>query len=222
MKHFGIATKIILIFAVLFFAARFISGVYTSNKILRQIASRLEADSRIAEALVTGVNFNEKTEKNETTIKFLEYGVDSKPLEPKYFTFSGNIIQFQSLVIRFDDRYVEKADRLKGKSIYLFWKVFMLDGLNTTEYEISKLNEVPEGYNVGKSAYERELWKKFWHYALSQKGRAASGVKSAQIEAPGTVFIPGILYTLKIEHDGGIRIDTSEIPKVLRGETIPE
>ena len=46
------------------------------------------------------------------------------------------------------------------------------------------------------------------------------GIKNAQIEAPGTKFMPGILYTLKIEHDGGIRIDTLEIPAILKGEKI--
>jgi hypothetical protein len=47
------------------------------------------------------------------------------------------------------------------------------------------------------------------------------GIKNAQIEAPGTVFIPGMLYTIKIEHDGGMRIDAAKLPEVLRGEKIP-
>jgi hypothetical protein len=33
------------------------------------------------------------------------------------------------------------------------------------------------------------------------------GIKNAQIEAPGTKFVPGLIYTIKIEHDGGLRID---------------
>src|SRR3989338_6605025 len=57
------------------------------NAVLKQIITRLEADSRVAEVLVTGVNYNEADQKTYTTIKFLEYDSKGGPLEPKYFTF---------------------------------------------------------------------------------------------------------------------------------------
>ena len=44
------------------------------------------------------------------------------------------------------------------------------------------------------------------------------GIKNAQIEAPGTRFVPGMLYTVKIEHDGGMRIDAQTLPLILKGE----
>ncbi|MFH1782550.1 MAG: hypothetical protein ABH848_02925 [Candidatus Omnitrophota bacterium] len=194
----------------------------SENKILHQIISRLESDSRIAEVLVTGVNYNEATGKTITTIKFLEYDSLGAPLKPRYFTFSGNIIQFQSLVIRFDDRYIRMGDKLRGKSIYLFWKVFMLDGKNTEEYEITSVNSIPEGYklNTTEHAFENNIWEKFWDYALKEKEKGRLGIKNAQIEAPGLMFVPGILYSIKIEHDGGMRIDTNKLPEILKGETI--
>lgn len=193
------------------------------NKILKQVISRLEADSRLAEILVTGVNYGEKSKKTFTTIKFLEYDTKGLPLEPKYFTFSGNIIQFQSLVVRFDDIYVRKADKLRGKSIYLFRKVFMLDGKNTQEYDITKANEIPEGYKLYpvNDKFEKKIWENFWRFALDPKEANKMGIKNAQIEAPGTMFIPGMLYTIKIEHDGGMRIDASPLPRILKGEKIP-
>ncbi len=193
------------------------------NRILKQVIERLQADSRVAEVLVTGVNYDEKSAKTFTTIKFLEYDIDNKALEPKYFTFSGNIIQFQSLVIRFDDIYVRNADRLRGKSAFIFWKVFMLDGRNTQEYEINKMYDTPQGYKLNdiKDPFEDRLWKDFWIYALNPDRAKRSGVKNAQIEAPGTMFVPGHLYTLKIEHDGGLRIDSLPLPVILHGEKIP-
>ena len=118
------------------------------NLILKEVISRFQADSRIAEVLVTKVRYDEKLDKTFTSIKFLEYDYKGIPLKPKYFTFPGNIIQFQSLVIRFKDVYVRNNDALRGKSAYLFWKVFMLDGANTKEYEIAKVNEIPRGYKI--------------------------------------------------------------------------
>lgn len=193
------------------------------NKILKEIIERLSADTRIAEALVSEVSYDPLLNKHKTTIKFLEYDTKGSPLKPQYFTFFGNIIQFQSLVVRFDDFYVKNGDGLRGKSVYLFWKVFFLDGANTQEYEIARIKEIPEGYKMegSSNSYEVEFWKRFWEYALDPRLAQSNGIKNAQIEAPGTKFIPGMIYTIKIEHDGGIRIDASPIPNILKGEKIP-
>ncbi|MBI3617966.1 MAG: hypothetical protein HY210_07110 [Candidatus Omnitrophica bacterium] len=248
MKKQSNIIKNIIVLA-LFFALGYqgykLAGQYIyENAVLRQIITRLEADSRAAEVLVTGVNYSEAEQKTYTTIKFLEYDSQGNPLEPKYFTFSGNIIQFQSLVVRFDDLLVRQGDRLKGKSVYLFWKVFMLDGKNTREYDITKIHEVPQGYKLDAgqrllplggplaagrdNPVETRFWARFWEYALDPSPQGASGrtaklegIKNAQIEAPGTMFVPGILYTIKIEHDGGLRIDASPLAGILRGEKIP-
>ncbi|MBN2121184.1 MAG: hypothetical protein JW734_09065 [Candidatus Omnitrophica bacterium] len=192
------------------------------NKILKEVVLRLQADSRIAEVLVTKVSFDEKAKKVLTTIKFLEYDSRGKPLAPRYFTFGGNIIQFQSLVVRFDDIYIRNKDLLRGKSAYLFWKVFMLEGTNTQEYDITKVNKIPSGYKIEglRHPFEEKLWNRFWEYALNPKESKGMGIKNAQIEAPGTMFVPGTLYTIKIEHDGGIRIDAQPLPEILRGEII--
>ena len=119
--------------------------------------------------------------------------------------------------------YIRKGDRLRGKSAYLFWKVFILDGENTQEYEITKAFQVPQGYKIEgiKDPFEEKLWRKFWEYALHPEKAGKTGIKNAQIEAPGTMFIPGTLYTIKIEHDGGMRIDVTPLPAILKGERIP-
>jgi len=217
----------LFVFAVIVVTGYFVCQTYLKfiheKEILKQMVGRLTADSRIAEVLVTEVRYDENIGKVFTTIKFLEYDSQSQPLPPKYFTFSGNIIQFQSLVIRFDDIFIKDADPFKGKSAYLFWKVFMLDGTNTQEHTLTQIKEIPEGYKTAleNNPFERQRWEKFWDYALNTQWAEKRGIKNAQIEAPGTKFVPGILYTLKIEHDGGIRIDSQELPAILRGEKVP-
>ena len=189
---------------------------------MRKVIERLSAESRIAEVLVSKSVYNESTKKVETTIKFLEYESTGKALEPRYLTFQGNIIQFQCLVIRFEDRLVKAGDKLKGKSAYLFMKAFALDGKNTQEFNLTSVSAIPRGYKIpnSKNDYESRLWEEFWSYALNPKAREGSGIKNAQIEAPGSLFLPGTIYTIRIEHDGGIRIDTAPIPAILKGETV--
>jgi hypothetical protein len=216
---------VLLIIIVLgIYGYNFYQRYLNENKVLKQVIERLQAESRIAEVLVTDVHFDEKSGRTFTTIKFLEYDSKGKPMLPEYFTFSGNVIQFQSLVIRFDDIKVKNKDKLKGKSAYIFWKVFMLDGANTQEFEITSANRIPQGYRIAatQSDYEKKLWQKFWEYALNPDKAQKVGIKNAQIEAPGTMFIPGTIYTIKIEHDGGMRIDAKPLPEILKGETIPK
>ena len=191
---------------------------YRQNEILKQIIQRLTADSRSAEVIVTDAN------KARTTIKFVEYDADKKPLPPRYFTFHNNIIQFQSLVIRFNDDYIKYGDKLRGKSAYLFWKVFSLGDSNSAEiYEINKIGQVPSGYrtDIPNNNFEQKLWHDFWDYSLREELAKSVGIKNAQIEAPGTKFVPGKLYTIKIEHAGGLRIDSADLPEIVKGEKIP-
>ncbi len=211
-----------IIFLLSFWAFHSCFNLFNQTRVLEEMIMRLSATSRIAQVIVSDVQFNPITKKNLTTIKFLEYDSRRHPLPPKYFTFSGNLIQFQSLVVRFDQSFVKKADALRGKTAYLFWKVFVLDGANTQEYTISPIAEIPQGYKIdgARNFFEQQIWNEFWAIALDPKKATERGIQNAQIEAPGTKFIPGLLYTIKIEHDGGMRIDTSEIPEILKGEKV--
>ena len=222
MRFKKLGLKIFILLAIVFFVGFYLVRFFEKEQLLRKIIERLSAESRVAEVLVTDVKRDTKTKKTYTTIKFLEYDTKFKPLEPKYFTFSGNIIQFQSMVIRFDDFYVKKGHPLKGKSAYLFMKVFVLMDKGAETFDITKINEIPAGYEVEgiRNSFERRLWQRFWEYALDPKQAKRVGIKNAQIEAPGTKFIPGILYTIKIEHDGGLRIDTQPLPSILKGEKV--
>ena len=210
---------VLVLFALLVFIAAMKLKEYSD---FRRVLANFKADSRIAEVLVTESKLDEVTGRFVTTIKFLEYGVSEKPLAARYFTFHGDQIQFQSLVVRFDDKYVEEGHRLKGKSIYLFLKAFVLDGSSTEAFEITKTAGIPDGYHVDgiSNKMQREIWERFWKYALDPRAREQVGIKNAQLEAPGSVFVPGTIYTIRIEHDGGMRIDTAPIPDILKGETI--
>lgn len=201
---------------------QFTTAFQKETKMLKEIVNRLTAETRIAEVLVTEVKFDPLVAKHQTTLKFLEYDIRGRPMMPRYFSFYGNVIQFQSLVVRFKDDLIKSGDDLKGKSVYLFWKAFYLDGASTQEYEITKVNAIPQGYKLEhqENTLEGVFWEKFWRYALDPKVAHGFGIKNAQIEAPGTKFVPGMVYTLNIEHDGGIRIDASAIPAILKGEKI--
>ena len=217
MKTIGRILKFVVFCAIIFYVA-YLFNQAREKAILKKVIERLSADSQIAEVTVTDVRRDPQEKKTYTTIKFQEYDSHSNPLPPKYFTFSSNVIQFQSLVIRFDDFYVKSGHPLKGKSAYLFLNVFALKDKDTEVFQLSRINEVPAGYRTEEKAsvFEERLWQEFWKYALEPQAAKRAGIKNAQIEAPGTKFVPGLLYTLKIEHDGGMRVDVSPLSSVLK------
>jgi hypothetical protein len=223
MKTIVRVLKFIIFCAIVLYAVYFFNKT-RENAILKKVIERLSADSRIAEVIVTEVRREPKEKKTYTTIKFQEYDSHLKPLTPKYFTFSSNIIQFQSLVIRFSDSYVKSGHTLRGKSVYLFMKVFVLKDKDTEVFQLSRINEVPMGYRAEEkvSVFEQRLWQEFWQYALQPQAAKRAGIKNAQIEAPGTKFVPGMLYTLKIEHDGGMRVDACPLPNILKSEKVAD
>ncbi len=222
MRKFLVKFVTLIVVVSLLFISFYVIKSIIESRSLKKIIQRLTADSRIAEVVVTDVKSDPVKNKTYTTIKFFEYDTKMKPLSPKYFTFSGNIIQFQSMVIRFDDFYVKKGDRLKGKSAYVFMKAFTLKDNGAEVFDINKTNEVPSGYEVEgvTKKFEKDLWQKFWKYALEGDEAKRVGIKNAQIEAPGTRFVPGMLYTIYIEHDGGMRIDAKPLPDILKGEKL--
>jgi len=192
------------------------------NHILNKIILRLRSDSRTAEVVVTSQE--RSGGQVRTTLKFLEYDSLGRALSPRYFTFNGDLIQFQALVIRFDDNLVMAGVPFKGKSASIFTKIFVLGNSpeETQVFEINKCYDIPSGYRTGArlTFFERMLWRRFWEYAMDAETARRAGVKNAQIEAPGTRFVPGRLYTVKIEHDGGLRIDSVALPAVLKGEKL--
>ncbi|MFA5363041.1 MAG: hypothetical protein WC335_07360 [Candidatus Omnitrophota bacterium] len=223
MKLKNIRPDVLILLVVAGTAAVYFFKLYGETRVLKKIIERLSADSRVAEVMVSGIKPGVAAGKYYTTIKFLEYDTKSRPLQPKYFTFSENIIQFQSLVIRFDDLYVKTGHSLKGKSAYIFMKAFVLKENGAETFVINKASEVPSGYKIeGRRSnyFEKAVWERFWKYALDPRKARQAGIKNAQIEAPGTRFVPGILYTIKIEHDGGLRIDTQPLPSILKSEEI--
>lgn len=192
------------------------------NRIFKKVVSRLETDSRVAEMMVKGIEYDEKADRLYTTIKFAEYAVDGEPLEPKYFTFAGNLMQLQSLVIKLDGIRIKKANELRGKNVYLFWKVFMLAGSNTQEYEITGINKIPEGYKIRDAdhPFEKKLWSKFWEYALDPKRTESMKIRNIQIRAPGTMFVPGTTYSVEIAHDGEIGVTSLPLQRISKKEAL--
>lgn len=188
---------------------------------LNTIVTRFKGEDRIAQVIVTDRSVDPETGEIITAIKFLENDRDQNTLQPRHFKIKGDVIYFDALVIKFDHDYIERGEALRGKSIALFRRVFGETQAPEDGFQIDeKMDQhgVPDIYRVDKtpSDLEKELWSDFWGYAANPEDAKKLGVRVIQGEAVYNRFIPDNIYTLTLDHDGGLNIKVEKIPPILR------
>ncbi len=177
------------------------------NAELRQIAQRLQSESRAAEVIVSdrdtvnGVVY--------TTLLFVEYARDGSSLPAKRFRVEGEMAHIDAMVIKFEGRYVADKDPLRGSSIALFTRVFGDRQTPEKAFAIDAPDRIPDIYrdtDPRVSPFEQQLWNDFWKLVEDEKYRREQGVRVAQGESVWTRFEPGKLYTITIDANGGPNI----------------
>jgi hypothetical protein len=186
---------------------------------LQQIVRHLGEEKRVAEVLVTEQKEVEGVLK--TTLVFVEYARDGSALPGRTFTIEGKTAHIDALVIKFDGRFVEERDALRGHSIALFYRLFGEHQNPATGYHIDEPGSVPDVYRGNEldprtQTFERELWKNFWRLVEDESYRKSMGVRVAQGESPWGPFEKDKLYTITIESDGGLNITSEPVRGIYR------
>ena len=187
------------------------------NEQLKQVIQRLGAESRVADLIVTDQETVDG--KTQTTLLFVEYARDGSTLPAKRFTVDGNVAYVDAMVIKFDGRFVEQNDPLRGRSIALFTRLYGENQPPEKGFRIDPPNQVPDVYRGEDPVvqeFERELWNNFWRLAEDEAYRKEMGVRVAQGEAVWTRFQPDRLYTLTLESNGGLNITSSPLKGIYR------
>jgi hypothetical protein len=183
---------------------------------LAQFVKRLTRDTRVAEILVTDqVKKGDRIES--TTLMFVEYGRDGKPLPPKYMTIRGNVAHLDAMVIKFDRGFIENDDPMRGHSLVLFYRIYGDFQTPADGFRIDEPGQAPLIYRGEASdppemqQFEAELWRNFWRLADDEKYRQEKGVRVAQGESPWCPFSPDKLYTVTLESSGGLSLTAKPI-----------
>ena len=179
---------------------------------LEEVVAHLTAEQRVADVIVT-----EQKEVDgvlHTTLLFVEYGKDGTPLPAKRFTFEGKQAHIDAMVVIFDGRYLKDRDPLRGKSIALFTRLFGDKQTPEQAHRIDDPNQIPaiyRGADPRVSTFEQELWRDFWRLADDETYRKSMGVRVAQGEGVWRPFEPGKLYTITLQTDGGLIINSEPL-----------
>jgi hypothetical protein len=175
-------------------------------KLDRAFANELVADLRV-DAVTAAANG-----ERELRLTFIQYRPGTEtPSFTKSFTLPGEEVYVDALVVQFERAFVERGDGLRGKSLLLFRRAFgdrqrPVDGVAL--FETAAGTAIPEFARVDAepSAFERDLWTRFWTLANDPKAAAAAGVRVAQGEAPHVKAVAGQVYQLRLRAAGGLEL----------------
>jgi hypothetical protein len=148
-----------------------------------------------------------------TTVRFTELDQDGEPIGPALeATLAGKLVYVESLVIKFDDSYVEKGDALRGSSICFFKRLFGEDQKPIDGVALDEAGALPRVYAPDDapepSALHRELWSRFWDYANDPALAETLGVRALHGEAPFIEARAGKTYRVELRASGGLAIQS--------------
>jgi hypothetical protein len=145
----------------------------------------------------------------QTTIRFTETDSSGKPISvSREMTLPGQEVYFDTLVIKFDDHFIEQGDPLKGQSLMLFRRVFSSTMRAEDGFVIDAEGQPPAIYaeRQGPSGFEKELWKRFWELANDEKLAKERGVRAIHGDAPYMRMEPDRVYEIWLRSTGEVII----------------
>ncbi len=145
----------------------------------------------------------------QTTIRFTETDDSGKPIAiSRELTLPGQDVYFDTLVIKFDDHFIEEGDPLKGQALMLFRRIFSSTMRAEDGFVIDKEGQAPEIYaeQQAPSAFEKELWKRFWEIANDEKLAKEHGVRAIHGDAPYMRLEPERVYEFALRPTGDVNI----------------
>ena len=201
-----------------------LNGAFSDDPILLQRISELEDELSIKEIQLGFLRERRRVASIEvleqrqdpgrpggqvTRFNFQELDPNGKPYsEGNGYEIDGDLLYIDALVIKFDDTFVESNDLLRGSSLLLFRRLFGEHQSPADGFVIDSVGQFPRAYSPEEGAppFHRDLWKRFWDYALDPEMVRESGVRAMQGEAPFIKLAPGKKYEVDLRTSGGLTI----------------
>jgi hypothetical protein len=182
-----------------------IHELLTENKQLKQAISNLTEEDQIGYAKV----LSQRTEDGRqlTTIRFVETARDDKTkvVLQKECTIEGDVIHFDALIVKFDDKMVMDG---KSRALYLWRRIY---GETTSPRDGCPLEEPgcePKRYTgllkALPLAHQQLFWSSIWDLANDPEKLRAYGIKAIYGTAVYNQFRPGLIYVFKITPAGDL------------------
>ena len=201
-------------------AAAKIDQLQAEKAVLQDVIGRMGAEKRVAQMVVRDQRRGEDGVL-VTDLLFAEIGPDGAPLDARGFTVRGETVHVLAEVIKFDRGFLEAGDALRGHSLALLTGIHGGAEAPEDARPIDPPGGRPAVYAGDRpdpqmTAFEAELWQRFWDVARDPALRKDYGVRVAHGEGPWAIFEPDVLYTLTLDADGGLSLASEPVPGIFR------
>ena len=145
-----------------------------------------------------------------TRVRFTELDGQGDPIgEPRELVLEGDEVYVDALVIK-SRGYVGDGRRLRSrvKALLLFRRIFT-DRRRPAEGEVlDREGQMPQAYAAERAptAFERELWARFWELANDPEEARKRGVRALHGEAVSTRLRKDRIYTITLRSTGELTI----------------
>ncbi len=179
---------------------------------LEQKLDRSWATELVADIKIDRVDRGADGRAPEIAFTFIQYGAGAEtPLLRKQVVVPGEELYIDALIVKFERKFVEAGDGLRGKSLLLFRRAFgdrQEPASGTPLYRQLGESSVPELYQVdaAPTEFEREIWRRFWELASDPDKARELGIAVAQGEAPHIKPVVGQVYKLTLRAAGGLDV----------------
>jgi hypothetical protein len=133
----------------------------------------------------------------------------------RVFEIKGDEVYVDTLIIKFEDHFVEAADPLKGKALLLFRRIFT-NRVKPDDGYILDRNGAPPVLYAGRTApspFEQDLWTRFWTVANNEELAKQSGVKAMHGQSVYGKLVPNMVYTLLMRSTGELILPAPRPPQ---------
>ena len=181
------------------------------RKHLETVINRLTGKRRMAELVVDGQVTNGKRQVLQTTLLWEEFvtGADGrrKPLPIRKIVIPGDTPYVDGYVLKFQTKFVEDGDLLRGKSLAFFRRIFsskQSPQLGTTLLDSHGVPPCLDGKSGRPDTFTLDLWQHIQQLMQHPNSAKKLGLDIVQGQAVYRPVKPGRLYVIYLQNDGGL------------------
>lgn len=157
-------------------------------------------------AIISDIKKTVENGSVKTTFTFTELDPSEEPYgQKRVFTVEGDCLYIDSMVIKFEDKYIEKGDDFKGKALCLIRRVFSEKQRPDDGFPIDPEGHTPQACfsdNQRFQKFQEALWQEFWKLAQDPDYASKKGVRAAHGSAPYMQLEEGATYKLEMRTTG--------------------
>jgi hypothetical protein len=191
-------------------AGYWVYGMWREKTVYERYLHNLLGEQRVAEVCILDQQ-RPADESVRTTVRFQEFRQNGQPLSPLVVTLPGEEIYIDAFVTIFESDAVKSG---QAKSLYLFRRIFTEQIAPQVGFPLYRSegsgDGIPQPYvhqDIDRTAQQR-VWGDLWRLIEDTAYAETERVRTTFGQAVYAKMPPGQCYTLSLQHNGGLLLQT--------------